>query len=202
MKIRQTARHFAARKALETPVVGSYVNDKLVDLHTSVFLDRADEEHREEREEHLDDFFDVTMDTYLTALQEGYTEAQAREITHAQANFDFYSHGWVEMMEFPVDEVEEHYERYRDFFERHGITVEEPLGEFLDGEVAEAPRTPEKLDDPEHPFAEEGYEDDVYVQDEEGEVKKGGKEEPEDVDVTQAPGVGEDAETGKEEGAE
>ncbi|MEF8888371.1 MAG: DUF6149 family protein, partial [Haloarculaceae archaeon] len=63
MKIRQNVRHWAAKKALTMPVVGEYTNDKLVDIHTSVFLDRADEARREERRAHLDDFFDATMDT-------------------------------------------------------------------------------------------------------------------------------------------
>ncbi|MFW5983901.1 MAG: DUF6149 family protein [Halobacteria archaeon] len=194
MKIRQTVRHFAAKKALETPVVGGVVNDRLVDLHTRVFLDKAEEGRAEERREHLDAFFDATMDAYLAALNEGYTEAEAREITHVQANFDFYVHGWTEMMEFPVDEVDEHYDRYSGFFKRHGVTVEEPLGEF--GEVPDAPATPEKLDDPEHPSALEGYEDDVYVEDEDGEVVRGGRDEPDDVDVSEAPGV--DAGEGEE----
>ncbi|MDY7081213.1 MAG: DUF6149 family protein, partial [Halobacteria archaeon] len=78
MKIRQNIRHFAARKALETPVVGNQVHDRLVNLHTSVFLDRAEDGTEDEREAHLDAFFDGTMDAYLTALQEGYTEGEAR----------------------------------------------------------------------------------------------------------------------------
>jgi len=52
MKIRQNIRHWAAKKALTTPVVGDVANDKLVDLHTSIFLNKADEERREERREH------------------------------------------------------------------------------------------------------------------------------------------------------
>ncbi|QGX96717.1 hypothetical protein EI982_15910 [Haloplanus rallus] len=189
MKISQNVRHFASRKALTLPVVGSIVNDKLVDLHTRVFLEKADEDVREARRAHLDDFFDATMDTYLAALNEGYTEAEAREITHIQANFDFYNHGWVEMMEFPTDELEDHYERYVDFFERHGITIDDPLGDFRPaGGVASAPSTPEQLDDPEHPHAEGGFADDVYVDTGE-DVVAGGIEEPEDVDPTEAPGV-------------
>ncbi|MFW6317011.1 MAG: DUF6149 family protein, partial [Halorubrum sp.] len=46
MKIRQNIRHWAAKKALTTPVVGDVANDKLVDLHTSIFLNKADEERR------------------------------------------------------------------------------------------------------------------------------------------------------------
>ena len=195
MKINQNVRHFASRKALELPVVSNVVKEKLVDLHTRIFLEKADEAHREERRERLDAFFDATMDTYLAALQEGAPEAEAREITHIQANFDFYNHGWTEMMEFPSDELDDHYDRYRDFFQRHGIAIEEPLGEFLptDG-IPDAPSTPEKLEEPEHPYAEGGFADDVYVQGPDGEVRVGGQDEPADVDVTDAPGVDEDAE--------
>jgi hypothetical protein len=194
MKIRQNVRHWAAKQALTAPVVSGYVNDKLVNIHTDVFLDRAEEAHREQRRDHLDDFFDATMDTYLAALEDGYPEAEAREITHAQANFDFYNHGWTEMMEFPADEIEDHYERYGKFFEQYDITIDDPLGEFrpADG-IAEAPSTPEKLDNPEHPHAEGGFADDVYVETGDGEVLVGGGEEPDEVDVTDAPGVPEDA---------
>jgi len=190
MKIRQNVRHWAAKKSLTTPVVGGVVRSKLVDLHTSVFLDKADETRREERRDHLDDFFDATFDAYVAALNAGFTEAEAREITHVQANFDFYNHGWTEMMEFPSDELADHYDRHADFFERHGITIDDPLGEFspADG-VADAPSTPEKLDDPEHPHAEGGFADDVYVEDGDGNLVVGGRDEPSDVDVGDAPGV-------------
>ena len=46
MKIRQNVRHWAAKKALTTPVIGDIANDKLVDLHTDIFLGKADEEDR------------------------------------------------------------------------------------------------------------------------------------------------------------
>jgi hypothetical protein len=191
MKLRQNIRHFASRKALEMPVVSDLVKDKLVSMHTDIFLEKADAEHREARRTHLDAFFDATMDTYLTALQEGAPEAEAREITHIQANFDFYNHGWTEMMEFPSDELDDHYERYATFFERHGVAIDDPLGEFepADG-IPKAPSTPEKLDEPEHPYAEGGFADDVYVEDDEGNVRVGGRDEPEDVDVSRAPGAG------------
>ncbi|MFB6301339.1 MAG: DUF6149 family protein [Haloferacaceae archaeon] len=189
MKLRQNARHWAAKKALTTPVLGPRVNDWLVDLHTRVFLDRAPEDRRAERRDHLEAFFDATMDTYVAALEAGYPEAKAREITHVQANFDFYTHGWTEMMEFPVDEVDDHYERYREFFERHDITVEDPLGDFRTRPVPDAPATPENLDDAETPHAVGGYADDAYAEDEAGEVHVGGTDEPEDVDPTDAPGV-------------
>ena len=181
MKLRQNVRHFAFKKALTAPVVGEKVTEKLVDLHVDVFGDKAAEGHREEREPHMEAFFDCTFDTYVSALEAGFTEAQAREITHIQANFDFYNHGWTEMMEFPVDELEEHYERYQPFFEKHDITIDEPLGDFRNREIPEAPPTLEKLDDPEHPHAQSGFADDVYVEDETGEITRGGanpEEEP------------------------
>ncbi|WP_158055762.1 DUF6149 family protein [Halorussus halophilus] len=192
MKLRQNVRHFASKKALELPVVGDLVSDKLVDLHTGIFLDKADPAHAEERREHLDAFFDATMDTYLAALQEGAPEAEAREITHIQANFDFFNHGWTEMMEFPSDELDQHYDRYEQFFERHGIAIEDPLGEFAPEEMPEAPSTPEKLENPEHPYAEGGFADDVYVEGDDGEIYVGGQEEPAEVDVADAPGVSDD----------
>jgi len=193
MKIKQNVRHWASKRALTLPVVGDQVHDWLVDLHTRVFLDRADEQHREARRERLEAFFDATIDCYVTALEAGYPEAEAREITHVQANFEFYNHGWTEMMEFPADEIEDHYERYRPFFEEHGITIDDPLGEFAPaGGLPDAPATPENLDAPEHPHAEGGFADDVYVEGPDGELRVGGGEEPEDIDPTDAPGVSDD----------
>ena len=201
MKIRQNVRHWAAKKALTMPVVGQKTNDWLVDLHTKVFLKRADEGRTEERRAHLDDFFDATMDTYVAALDAGYPEAEAREITHIQANFDFYNHGWTEMMEFPSDELDDHYDRYAEFFERWDITIADPLGDFMPAAgLTEAPSTPEKLDDPEHPYAEGGFADDVYVETDDGDLVVGGGAEPEDVDVEDAPGV--DPEDAEEAGAD
>jgi len=190
MKLRQNVKHFAAKQALTLPVIGEKVNDRLVDLHTNVFAGKADEARAEERRAHLDDFFDATMDTYVAALEAGFPEAEAREITHVQANFDFYNHGWTEMMEFPSDELEAHYDRYADFFASYGITIDDPLGDFepVDG-IAEAPSTPEQLDDPEHPHAVGGFADDAYVETADGEVVVGGQEEPEDVDPSDAPGA-------------
>ncbi|ADD04836.1 uncharacterized protein Nmag_1255 [Natrialba magadii ATCC 43099] len=193
MKLRQNARHFASRTALETPVVRSVAKSGLVRLHTRVFLRKADPEHADEREAHLDDLFEATVDTYLRALNDGYSEAEAREITHIQANFDFYNHGWTEMMEFPADELEAHYDRYREFFERWDITIDEPLGQFKPPEgLTEAPSTPEKLEDPVHPHAEGGFADDVYVETATGDLIVGGQDEPDDIDVSQAVGVSEE----------
>jgi hypothetical protein len=93
------------------------------------------------------------------------------------------------MMEFPADELEAHYDRYREFFERYDITIDDPLGDFRTRTVPSAPSTPEKLDAPEHPHAEGGFADDVYVEDAEGELRIGGREEPDDVDVDAAPGL-------------
>jgi hypothetical protein len=189
MKIRQNIRHFAAKKGLTMPVVGDVVRERLVDLHVDVFGERAVDGRRAEREPRMAAFFDRTFDTYVAALEAGYPEAEAREITHLQANFDFYNHGWTEMMEFPVEELGDHYDRYADFFRRHEITVADPLGAFGDDEVPEAPSTPERLERPEHPYAEGGFADDVYVEGPDGEVRVGGRAEPADVDVEAAPGV-------------
>jgi len=57
--------------------------------------------------------------------------------------------------------------------------------------MPEAPSTPEKLDDPVHPHAEGGFADDVYVQGDDGEIRVGGQDEPEDVDISDAVGVDE-----------
>jgi len=191
MKIRQNLRHWAAKKALTTPVVSNVANDKLVDLHTKIFLKKADEAHREDRRAHLDGFFDATMDTYVAALEAGLSEAKAREITHIQANFDFFNHGWTEMMEIPAEEFEAHFRRYEAFFKRHGITVDDPLGEFRPASgIPTAAKTPEKRDRPAYENAIAGFADDVYVQDETGTVHVGGDtDEPAAVDPSDAPGI-------------
>ena len=190
MKLRQNVRHFAAKKALTLPVVGEKVNDRLVDLHTNVFADKADADCVEEVGQVVTALVGATMDTYVAALDAGFPEAEAREITHIQANFDFYNHGWTEMMEFPADELQAHYDRYEEFFGTYGITISDPLGEFRPaGGIAEAPSTPEKLDDPEHPHAVGGFADDAYVETDDGELVVGGQDEPDDIDPSQAPGV-------------
>ncbi|WP_254535377.1 DUF6149 family protein [Halomarina litorea] len=192
MKIRQNVRHWAAKKALTTPVVGEFANRKLVDLHTRIFLGKADEARQEERREHLDAFFDATMDAYVAALEAGYTEAQAREVTHIQANFDFFNHGWTEMMEIPAGELEDHYRRYEEFFKHYDVTIDDPLGAFAPvSGVPEAPTTPEKLEEGEFENAVAGFADDVYVEDAAGQMSVGGDTEEPDVDVRDAPGMGE-----------
>jgi hypothetical protein len=195
VKIRQNPRHWAAKKALTTPGVRSVATYGLVRLHTSVFLEKADEDRREDRRDHLDAFFDATMDTYLAALQAGFSEAKAREITHIQANLDFFRHGWTEMMEIPADELDAHLERYREFFEEHGISVADPLGEFAPpGDLPPAPATPERLGAPDYRNAVAGYADDVYVETPGGIHAGEGGEEPADVDLSEAPGVDGDEE--------
>ncbi|PSP67240.1 hypothetical protein BRC85_06685 [Halobacteriales archaeon QS_1_69_70] len=193
MKIRQNIRHWAAKQALTTPVLGDVAREKLVDLHTRIFLEKADEDRRPERRDHLDDFFAATMDSYVAALEAGHTEAEAREITHVQANFEFFDNGWTEMMEIPGDELEAHYRRYEQFFVRHGITIDDPLGEFhpADG-IADASETPENLAEPEYENAIAGFADDVYVETDDGKTLVGGTEEPDTVDPTEAPGLDED----------
>jgi PAS domain-containing protein len=190
MKLRQNVRHWAAKKALTTPILGDIAAEKLVDLHVRIFLQKADEAAREERRDHLEEFFDATMDAYVAALEAGYSEAAAREVTHVQANFDFFNHGWTEMMEIPGDELEAHYRRYEEFFDAHGITIDDPLGDFRPaGGIVDAPATPEKLERPEYENAIAGFADDVYVETDDGETVVGGTGEPEDVDPTETPGV-------------
>ncbi|MFB6170017.1 MAG: DUF6149 family protein [Haloarculaceae archaeon] len=183
MKLKQDLRHFAAKKALTVPIAGERIRAKLVEFHTDYFLDLADPEDREARRDHLEAFFDATFDAYLAALDAGYPEAEAREITHVQSAFDFYNHGWTEMMEFPVDEIEDHYDRYESFFEAHGVTIADPLGEFEpEAGIPPAPSTPERLEDPEHPHAEGGFADDVYVEDEDGSLHVGGRDDAADLE--------------------
>lgn len=174
MKIHQTLRHFAAKTALETPLVRDKVKAKLTELHTRVFLERAEPEDREARRAHLDAFFEASIDVYLQALREGYTEAGAREITHILANAHFANQGWVEMMEIPPDEVPGHLDRYAVFLGSYGLTADKPLGDFTpEGGLPPAPSTPEKLEEGQADHAEPGYGDDLYVEDREGELRKG-----------------------------
>jgi len=191
MKIYQNPRHWASKKALTTPGIRDVARYGLVKMHTKIFLDKAEAGRREQRRDHLDDFFDATMDSYLAALESGYSEAEAREITHVQANFDFFNHGWTEMMEIPGDELEAHYRRYGSFFERYEITIDDPLGVFAPADgVADAPATPEKLETPEYENAIEGFDDDVYVETGDGETIVGGDtEEPDSIDPRRSPVV-------------
>lgn len=67
------------------PVVGQYSRDRLVDIHTRVFLDRDAEGRSEERRHHHHGFFDASVDTYLAVLEEGNPKSEARETTHSAA---------------------------------------------------------------------------------------------------------------------
>jgi hypothetical protein len=192
MKLRQNVRHWAAKKALTTPVLGDVATEKLVDLHTRIFLEKAEESKQEERRDHLDGFFDATMDSYVAALEDGYTEAEAREITHIQANFDFFNHGWTEMMEFPGEELEDHFRRYESFFTEYGVRIDDPLGAFRPADGVPTAPTAENLETAEYENAVEGFADDVYVETGDGEVRTGGTAEPDDVDPTEAPGIDEE----------
>lgn len=173
MKIRQTLQHFAAKKSLTLPLVGEKVRAKLVELHTSSFLDRAPEAQREERRDRLEVFFDASMDVYLAALEAGMPEAKARELTHLLANLEFYRMGWTEMMELPPKELAQDLDRYEAFLTEHEIAPEQPLGAFTpeDG-LPDAPATPEKRRDPETPFAEAGFAGATYVEDDEGRIRR------------------------------
>ena len=184
MKIRQTTRHFAARKPLELPGVRDVAATGLVRLHTRIFLAKADPEHREDRRDQLTDLFASTIDAYLAALRTGFTEAEAREITHMQANIDFAIHRWSEMMEIPIDELDEHVVRYQQFFDAHGISLSDSLGAFRPPNgIAKAPATPGRLEDPAYQFAQAGYADDVYVESDESGIAL------EEAVITEAPGV-------------
>jgi hypothetical protein len=198
MKIHQNPRHWASKKALTTPGLRNVTRYALVKMHTKIFLGKTDESRHEERREHLDSFFDATMDSYVAALESDYTEAEAREITHIQANFDFFNHGWTEMMEIPGGELEDHYRRYEAFFDRYEITIDDPLGVFAPADgVDRAPKTPEKLETAEFENAIAGFADDVYVETDDGETVVGGDtEKPEEIDPQQAPGVSEDSSKG------
>lgn len=164
MRLYQTWKNYAAQVVLERelPVVSSVVRDRLVDLHTEFFVEHS-ERDGEKRRDRLDGLFDRTLDMYVAALREGYPEAEAREITHIVAAWEFMNQGWGELLEIPPAETDDYYERYAPFFRRYGITPEEPLGEFTpSGGLPDAPETRERMNG-DYPFAEAGLADDVYV---------------------------------------
>lgn len=187
MRIYQTWRNYAAQVLLERdiPLVSAQVRSWLVDLHADFFTEHS-EQDGDARRPLFESLFDATVDVYLQALREGYPEAQAREITHIQGAWTFIDHGWGELLEFPPEESTAYYERYADFFERHGCSPEDPLGEFAPaGGLPHAPETPDRLDG-DYPFAEPGLDDGVYVVSEETEVRLQCGGEGEDVPTTQA----------------
>lgn len=172
MKLYQTWRNYAAQVLLQrdVPVLTGRVRSWLVEMHADFFVDNA-EGDGEARRPFLEAFFDASIDVYRRALREGYPEAQAREITHVQATWAFANHGWGELLEFPPGERTDYFERYREFFERHDCTPEDPLGEFAPADgLPDAPETPSRLDG-DYPFAEPGLADGVYVVSEASDVR-------------------------------
>ncbi len=172
MRLHQTWRNYLTQVLLERniPLVSSRVRTWLVDLHADFFVERSERDPAA-REPHLRALFDTAIDVYLRALREGYPEAEAREITHIQASWDFQNHGWGELIEFPPEEREAYHERYREFYDRYDASPENPFGTFAprDG-LPSAPETPERLDG-NYPFAAPGLTDDVYVVDEATEIR-------------------------------
>lgn len=178
MRLYQTWKNYVAHVGLGLPGVRRLVRKRIVDYHTAFFVERSAQDV-EAREAHLRALFDASVDVYERALAEGYPEAQAREITHIQATLDFHEHGWAELMEFPPGEMQAHFDRYREFFERHDCTIKDPFGEFApEYGLPYAPETPDALDDGEFPFAEPGLADAVYVPAERVDVRT-----PESVDI-------------------
>lgn len=172
MRLVQSWRNYAAQVLLEAdlPLVTPLVRRRLVAIHTDFFVEQSDRDG-ETRRGHLRALFDATVDVYLRALAEGYPEAQAREITHIQASWDFLARGWAELAEFPADEREAYYERYADFYDRHDCSPSDPLGEFApEGGLPSAPATPDRLNG-EYPLAAPGLADGVYVVSEDVEVR-------------------------------
>ncbi|GAA0645839.1 DUF6149 family protein [Salarchaeum japonicum] len=174
MRLYQTPKNYVAQVVLERdiPLLTDAMRSWLVSLHADFFVE-ASETDGEARRAHLDALFDATIDAYLRALDEGYPEAEAREITHVMAAWDFQNQGWGELLEFPPDERREYYEKYSEFFDAHDANPENPLGEFAPPTgLPYAPTTPERLDG-EFPFAEPGLVDDIYVHAPDDEVHLG-----------------------------
>ena len=185
MRLVQSWRNYLAQVVLEAdlPVVTPFFRRRLVGTHTDFFVE-ASERDSEARREHFDALFDAAIDVYLRALREGYPESQAREITHVQATWDFLNYGWGELAEFPADERATYRERYADFYDRHGCSPDDPLGEFVpEGGLPEAPATPDRRDD-DHPMAASDLADGVYVVSEDLDVR---------VDCERPSGAGEPA---------
>jgi hypothetical protein len=192
MRLYQTWRNYAAQVLLERdiPLVTPRVRSWLVDMHADFFAEHSQQDAAARRPL-FEALFDSTIDAYLEALREGYPESQAREITHIQGSWTFVQHGWGELLEFPPEEATAYYERYEDFFDRHGCSPEEPLGEFAPaGGLPDTPETPERLNG-DYPFAEPGLADGVYVVAEKSEVRLHcGGEEAGSIDATDAGSTG------------
>ena len=77
----------------------------LVDLHADFFVANS-ERDAEAHRPLFRALFDATLDVYLTALEEGYPEAQARETTHIQGAWAFLNHGWGRTNRVPTRGVD------------------------------------------------------------------------------------------------
>ncbi|GAB6879069.1 DUF6149 family protein [Halorubrum gandharaense] len=175
MRLHQSWRNYVSQLLLQRdlPVVTDLTRRWLVGLHVDFFVEHA-ETDGEKRRDHLNALFDATMDVYLRALEEGFPEAQAREITHIQGTWAFQNQGWGELVEFPPDEREAYHERYADFFDRYGCSPDDPLGEFAPaGGLPDAPATPERMHG-DYPFAAPDLTDGVYIVAENTEARCGG----------------------------
>ncbi|MFB6172487.1 MAG: DUF6149 family protein [Haloarculaceae archaeon] len=164
MRIYQTWRDYLAQVLLvgEPPVIGAIARRRLVDAHTETYVERS-ERDAAARRPRLRAAFEIAMDAYVAASNDGYPEAQARELTHVLATWDFIAHGWGELIEFPPDEATAYHDRYRPFYDRYGCSPADPFGEFEPATgLPAAPETPERLDG-EYPMAEPGLADQVYV---------------------------------------
>lgn len=165
MKIGQGWKHFAVRTGLALPGARTLAREWLVRRHVREFSERSPPDREEERRDHFRELFSVTTDAYETALREGFHEAPARETTQIQAACHFWSKGWTELMQFPASEIDTHLERYADYFARHNVTREDPLGTFEPpGGLPQAPDTPEKRENPDYPTATPGYADGLYAE--------------------------------------
>ncbi|GGL54288.1 DUF6149 family protein [Halocalculus aciditolerans] len=162
MRLYQSWKNYVAQAALGVPVARHWTRSWLVDLHADFFVD-ASEVDAEARRAFFEALFDASVDAYEHALDEGYPEAEAREITHIMGTFAFTEKGWGDLVEFPPAERDAYYARYEGFFERYGVAPDDPFGDFTPpGGLPDAPETPERLDG-DFPLAEPGLTDDIYV---------------------------------------
>lgn len=162
MKLDQGPKHLLARVLLTVPLARRVVRRRLVDVHVNVFAARSDGDATARRPR-LRAVFDAAVDVYLAGLRDGYPEARAREATHLLAYVEFYRLGWTDLLGVPPAELGDHFERYRPFYERHGVSLSRPFGEFTpDGGFPDAPRA-DPWPDPTFAHAEEGFDDGVYT---------------------------------------
>ena len=127
---------------------------------------------------------DETVARLSTAIDDAAARAQ-----QTQAEFETVQSRVGELDAGEVG-LDEHHDRFGDFFDRFGITIEDPLGAFAPAKgIPDAPATPEKLENTDQPNAEGGYADETYVDGPDGEVIVGGADDPDEVDVSDAPGV-------------